>query len=132
MDKKRLLLVEDESSLAELYATELSLAGFEIVLASDGSVAWEKISGGENYDFLLIDLMMPNMGGIALLKKISEDAALAKIPRFVFSNYNQPELVKQAFDLGVADYFLKYQITPSEIAEKIKTYFQGSGWKPNG
>ncbi|MBI3558917.1 response regulator [Candidatus Gottesmanbacteria bacterium] len=116
MDK--ILLVDDDEALKQLYSVELVTKGYRVVMASDGDEALEKAKA-EKPDLILLDIMMPKTDGIGALTKIKQEAELKDIPVLMLTNFGQENLVQQAFDLGAADYLLKYKVTPAEMSEKV-------------
>lgn len=117
MTMKKVLLVDDDQSLRQLYNVELSKE-YQVVEAVDGEDGLLKAKS-EKPDLILLDVMMPKIDGIAYLTKIKDDAELAKIPIIMLTNFGQENLIQQAFNLGIADYLLKYKVTPSEMAQKV-------------
>ncbi len=115
--KKKILIVDDDPSLRQLYGFELGKS-YEILEAVDGEEGLAKAKI-EKPDLILLDIMMPKFDGIAYVSKIKEDADLANIPIIMLTNFGQENLIQQAFNLGVNDYLLKYKITPEEMLEKI-------------
>ena len=115
--KKKILIVDDDASLRQLYGFELGKS-YEILEAVDGEEGLAKAKI-EKPDLILLDIMMPKFDGIAYVSKIKEDADLANIPIIMLTNFGQENLIQQAFNLGVNDYLLKYKITPEEMLEKI-------------
>lgn len=117
--KKKILLIDDDAALRQLYALELSTRGYQAVEASDGQEGLVKAQS-EEPDLILLDIMMPKLDGIATLTQIKQDAAISKIPIIMLTNFGQEDLVKQAFSLGAGDYILKYKVTPAEMGDKVK------------
>lgn len=116
--KGKILLVDDDQSLRQLYSLELSSKQFVIVEASDGDDALIKAKA-EKPNLILLDIMMPKTDGIAALAKLKEDPELKDIPVLMLTNFGQEYLVQQAFSLGATDYLLKYKVTPVEMSEKV-------------
>lgn len=114
----RILLVDDDEALRQLYSAELITKGYQVVMASDGDEGLEKAKA-EKPNLILLDIMMPKTDGIAALTKIKQETELKDIPVLMLTNFGQENLVKQAFDLGAADYLLKYKVTPAEMSEKV-------------
>jgi len=120
---KKILLIEDEKILAEMYREKLSKEGFNVVLsldAEEGFVAAKK----EKPDLVVLDILLPKGNGISFLEKLREDPETAAIPVVAFSNYDGVETKKKAFELGVEDYLIKTNYTPQELVEKIKSYLK--------
>jgi two-component system, OmpR family, alkaline phosphatase synthesis response regulator PhoP len=116
---KKVLIAEDDNFLSEVYVTKLVSEGFDVLLAQDGEEAL-KIAKKEIPDTLLLDIFMPAMNGIEVLKKVKTIPALAKVNILVLTNANEKEFLDQARKLGVRDYLIKSHFTPDEVVEKIK------------
>jgi DNA-binding response OmpR family regulator len=85
-DKKvKILLVEDEEMLANMYEVKFKNEGFDIVKASDGADGLEK-SRTTNPDFILLDIIMPKMDGFSVLKALKEDARNKNVPVLLLTN----------------------------------------------
>ena len=120
---KKILIVEDEKLLGEMYKDKLSRAGFEIIWAFEAKDAL-KLVKKEKPDLILLDILLPRENGIFFLKQLRKNPKIASVLVVAFSNYDDPETKKQAFKLGVKDYLMKTDYTPKEIIEKIKTYLK--------
>lgn len=115
---KRILLVEDDEFLAELYATKLKLEGFEVVLAPDGEKG-VKLAKSKAPDLILLDIILPKMDGFEVLKEIKADPATKPIPVILLTNLSQKDEVKKGLSLGAVDYLIKAHFMPSEVVQKI-------------
>lgn len=121
--KKKIMIVEDDVFVMDIYVTKLSQVGFEVVEASDGAEALKKLkSDPQKPDMILLDIIMPNMDGITALKKIRSEEEFKKIPIILLSNLSQKEKIEESFGLGAQDYLIKSHFTPSEVLEKINKY----------
>jgi DNA-binding response OmpR family regulator len=118
---KKILIVEDDSFVMDIYQTKLSQEGFEVVEAINGVEALKKIKESKP-DLVLLDIIMPYMDGLEVLKKIKEDANLKSIPVILLTNLSQKEEVEKGLGLGANDYLIKSHFTPSEVLEKVKIY----------
>lgn len=114
----KVLLVDDDQALRQLYSLELTGRQYEVVVAVDGEEGIAKAKS-EKPDVILLDIMMPKVDGIMALNKIKSDEETQKIPVIMLTNFGQENLVQQAFSLGATDYLLKYKVTPAEMAEKV-------------
>lgn len=122
---EKIILVEDDKAQASIYQKELEKKGIKVELAFDGLEGFQKIIKSDPLPSLaIIDLMMPHLGGIALINKLKENETTRKIPILVLTNFNQPNLVKQAFNLGILDYLVKYQLTPTEVAQRVEHFLK--------
>ncbi|MDO8663270.1 MAG: response regulator [Candidatus Wildermuthbacteria bacterium] len=118
---KKILLVEDEKILAEMYQSKLTKAGFKVFLVSEAKEGLA-LAKKEKPDLILLDILLPMENGISFLTELRKDSAIASTPVVAFSNYDDPGTKKQALDLGAKGYLIKTNYTPSEIIEKIKMY----------
>jgi DNA-binding response OmpR family regulator len=116
---KRILIIEDEKILSDLLEKKLKEEGYEVSLAPNGE-AGLSILRKEKFDLILLDIIMPKMGGFEVLKEMNKDSQLKKIPVIVISNSGQPVEISRALELGVKDYLIKTQFDPQEVVEKVK------------
>ena len=114
----RILLVDDDNALRELYAVASSTKHYTGIVAPDGEQGLAKAKA-EKPDLILLDIMMPKLDGVAALSQIKQDPDIKNIPVVMLTNFGQENLVQQAFSSGATDYLLKYKVTPSEMAEKV-------------
>jgi len=116
---KKVLIVEDEKILAELLAKKLKEEGYDTVLAQDGEEGFKKIKE-EKPDLILLDIVMPKMGGFEVLEEMQKTSEIKNIPVIVISNSGQPVEISRALELGVKDYLIKTQFDPDEVINKVK------------
>lgn len=119
--KKKIMIVEDDTFVMDIYQTKLSQEGFDIISAVDGVEAIKKLET-ETPDLILLDIVMPYMGGMEVLKKIKEDEKTKKIPVVLLTNLSQKEDIDLGLGLGASDYLIKSHFTPSEVLEKIRIF----------
>jgi len=115
---KKILLVDDDNALRQLYAVELGTKGYTVLEAPDGEQGLVTAKK-EKPDLILLDIMMPKLDGVATLTQLKQDAEIDKIPVVMLTNFGQENLVQQAFSSGATDYLLKYKVTPAEMADKV-------------
>lgn len=116
---KKILIVEDEKILSEMYTEKFRQAGFSVIFAPEAEEGLE-IAKKEKPDLIILDILLPKGDGISFLQKIKEEPGLSMTPVVVFSNFDDPATKKAAFRLGVKDYLIKTNYTPREIIEKVK------------
>lgn len=121
--KKKILIVEDEKILAEMYKEKFEGENFEVFLAVESKEVLD-IAKKEKPDLILLDILLPKESGLSLLKQIKSDPEISQIPVLAFSNYDEPKTKKEALSLGVSDYLIKTDYTPRQIVEKVKSYFK--------
>ena len=120
---KKILIIEDEEILVEMYKSKLEANNFEVISAFS-SEEGIKILRKEKPDLIILDILLPEENGITFLEKIKKIKIVSDIRIIVFSNYDDPETREKAFRLGVEDYLIKTQFTPREFLEKVKEYFR--------
>ena len=120
---KKILLIEDEKILGEMYKEKFTQAGFEVFLAIEAKEGI-KLAKKERPDLILLDILLPRENGIFFLKKLRKISEIASIPVVAFSNYDDPPTKREAVKLGVKEYLIKTSYTPQEIVEKIKGYLR--------
>lgn len=126
MDKKRILLVEDDQFTRELYEEVIKGEGYTLDTATNGEEGLEKIKAG-GYNLILLDIMMPKMSGLEVLRAVKND--LPKVqngPIVILTNLTNDPILNQAYGLNAKDFVVKSDITPGELVEKIKGYLAES------
>jgi DNA-binding response OmpR family regulator len=118
------LLVEDDLPMVKMYSTKLKAEGFQTQVAYDGEEGLKKIKE-EKIDLVLLDLMIPKIGGMDLLEKLRADTKLAKTPVIILSNLSQEQDIQRASELGVKHFLIKSNYTPSQVVAVVKSYFGG-------
>lgn len=117
---KRILIVEDDISLYNMYAAELTLKGYEVSNIPDGSMAFEGIKTRKP-DLVLLDLMLPKKNGLDILQEVKGDDQLKATRVVMLTNFGNDENISRALELGAEDYIMKYNIVPSELSEKVSS-----------
>lgn len=123
-EKKTIMIVEDDSFVMDIYETKISKDGMGVIKASNGAEAIKKLEEGVVPNLILLDIIMPYMDGLEVLKKIKMDDKWNKIPVVLLTNLSQKEEIQEGFSLGAKDYLIKSHFTPSEVMEKINKYLQ--------
>lgn len=117
----KVLVVEDDAALQEMYKDKLTHEGFDVVIAENGRVGLEKAEK-YNPDIVLLDLMMPEMDGKVMLKKLRQIDRFKELPVIIVTNYGDAESIRQTQRYENANEFLiKSNIAIDEIITKIKT-----------
>lgn len=120
MEQVRVLIVEDDDFLSQMYAAKLELENFGVLTAMTGT-AGLKMAQKELPDFILLDLNLPEMDGFEVLKNLKEDANTKNIPVLILTNFSQKEHIDKCLGLGAEDYLIKAHFVPSEVVAKIKS-----------
>lgn len=113
----KVLLVEDDESLRILYSRSLRHKKFDVETAADGADALVKV-GIYMPDVVVLDIMMPEINGIEVLKILKSDPEFKKIPILMLSTASEINIIKECLEIGARGYILKGG-SPDEIAKKI-------------
>ena len=116
---KKILLVEDENIMITLLQKKLTQAGYEIEVARDGREGL-KLMKVKKPSLVLLDMVMPKMGGIEVLEAMQKDSDLKRIPVVVISNSGQLVELEKVKKLGVKDWLIKTEFDPNEVIKKVK------------
>lgn len=116
---KKILLVEDDPFLLDIYKTKFQEEGFSVQVAEDGEKAL-KMVGEDMPDILLLDIVLPSMDGFEFLKEIKSNDKLKNIRIVLLSNLGQKNEVEKGVALGADKYLIKAHYTPSEVVKEIK------------
>lgn len=117
--KVKILIVEDDTFLAGIYANKFEKEGFEVALATDGELAL-KTAKKQHPDLILLDILLPKLDGFEVLEKLKTDSELKATPVVLLTNLGQKEDVDKGLKLGAADYLIKAHFMPAETVEKVK------------
>jgi len=116
----KILLVEDDNFLLNMYADKFRSEGFEVYIADNGVKAL-KLTKEKLPDVILLDVMLPKMDGFEVLQELKKDASTRNIPVILLTNLSQKEEVKRGHDLGADDFLIKAHFMPQEVVDKVKT-----------
>lgn len=121
MDKeaKKILIVEDDPFILEMYRAKLSLMGHQVLIAGDG-LAGKQLVEKERPDLVVLDIIMPRMNGFQLLKTIRKKAEFKEIPILILTNLDGKRETKKGLKLGANEYLIKAYFTPTEVVSRIE------------
>jgi two-component system alkaline phosphatase synthesis response regulator PhoP len=122
----KILFVEDDSMISDIYEKKFKASGFDVVKASTGGEVLAHLRK-QKFDLVLLDLILPEMTGIDVLKKIREDKNIADSKVAIFSNLGEEEHFEEANELGAVAYITKAAYTPSEAVEEIRKLIERIG-----
>ena len=128
----RVLLIEDDPSLTEMYALALEIGGVMVRRASTaadglrlGLHAWA--------DVILLDIGLPDGSGLQVLEALRQDPQNGRARIIIFSNYDDPATIKRALELGAAAFVLKSDCTPASLVRMVRSQFgERPGPSPGG
>ena len=115
---KKILLIEDEQLILELLQKKLLKEGYEVSVARNGLEGLERMRETEP-DLVLLDIIMPKMGGLEVMEEMQKDEELKKVPVIVISNSGQPVEIDRIQKLGARDWLIKTEFDPREVIDKI-------------
>lgn len=122
-EQKVILVVDDDLTLLEMYMERIKSEGAIVLVAKNGEEAIQLAK--ENHpNVILLDIMMPKINGLDVLKSLKEDEITREIPIIMLTALADPDKVKQAYDLGVNDYVVKSEVLPMDVIAKVRNYLQ--------
>lgn len=121
--KPKILIIEDEKILVEMYYDVFVQAGFKVFSATEAKEGLE-MAKKEKPDLIVLDILLPRENGISFLEWQKKDPEIASIPVVVFTNYDGLDTEKKAKKLGVKGYLIKADFTPQQFVSKIKNYLE--------
>lgn len=119
----KILIIDDDPSIVDIWSIILLKEGYEIITASTGKDGLN-LAKKEIPQLILLDQIMPDMKGNDVLQILKEDPQTKLIPVALVSNYSESELAQEAIKNGAVDYIFKFQIEPQDLAAKVKTLLQ--------
>lgn len=119
--KKILLLIEDNPLLVGLYKSAFEKKGFDVFIAHDGKLGLQ-LAKTTKPELVLLDILMPGMDGLEVLKELKDDPETKKIKVIVLTVVSDQKSQDIAKDLGVLDYLLKPELELKEIVERVSLY----------
>jgi DNA-binding response OmpR family regulator len=115
------LFIEDDPLLLKMYETKFKSEGLRVLAAQDGEEGL-RLASNERVDLIILDLMMPKLSGLDMLERLRSQAHGKSHVVIVLTNLTKEEEIKRAMDLGVKEYLVKADLTPNEVAAKVKAY----------
>lgn len=117
--KKKILIVEDDSLLLSIMSEKLIKEGFEVSAAKDGEEGLKQATAVYP-DLILLDIMMPKMDGVTMLKKMRENEKFISTPVILLTNVGYGEQVDEALKHGVQDFLIKTNWTLNDVVGKVR------------
>lgn len=116
----KLLLIDDDAFLRDMYAIKFTESGYDVDVADGAVAALTKIEQTPDYDVILLDMIMPGMSGVELIKKINEQFPDLRAKCIVLSNQGHAEDINEAKTAGAVGYIIKAEAVPSEVVKKVE------------
>lgn len=120
----KILLVEDDLFLRDIYSDILTREGFIVLTADDGEVGLKLGQDNPDAKLMLLDIMLPKMHGIDLLKRLKSDPKSAMLPVVILTNLTEEHVIQEALNAGAAGYLVKVKYTPPQVLEKVKEFIK--------
>ncbi len=119
MAKKKILIIEDETTLQGALLEFLEAEGFEAISAADGETGIEMVKT-EKPDLVLLDIIIPKKDGYKVLAEMKKDPKTKEIPVILLTNLESPEDIQRAFELGATTYLVKSNYKLEDVVNRIK------------
>ncbi|HMN19639.1 MAG TPA: response regulator [Candidatus Moranbacteria bacterium] len=116
---KKILLVEDDVFVRDIYQTKFVQEGFEVTAAENGKQALD-ILASFTPDIILLDVSMPFVTGIEVLRELKKNPSWKDIPVIMLTNLSERDVISQTSDIGADEYLIKSHFTPSEVVRKVR------------
>lgn len=123
---KKILVIEDDFFVRDIYQKKLGDSGFSVESAADGLEGLERLRANIP-DLIILDIFMPYVDGRDVLREIKHHEEWKRIPVILLTNFSASEGVRDGFNLGAVEYLIKSHFTPSEVLEKVCAVFEKSG-----
>lgn len=123
-NQKKILLVEDEDFIRDLYLRQLTKNGFLVKAVADGQSALDSLKA-EGFDLLLLDIMLPGLNGLQVLREFKTQNPNSPMITILLTNLGQEAVIKEGFELGAQAYLIKASYTPDQVVNEVKNALMG-------
>ena len=123
--KKKILLVEDDLLIREMYESELIRAGYQVTACSSGEDGIKALLK-DHFDLALLDIMLPGINGLEVLKQIKQHPQTKNIRVVLLTNLGHETVIKTGFELGAIGYLIKSAYTPDQVIKEVKSFMDGT------
>ncbi len=120
-EEVQVLLIEDDSALAQMYRIKLERDGYTVRVAGDGEEALRLVEE-QVPDLIFLDIRLPKMDGLMFLERLRKAERTRNTPVVIVSNYSEQELVSRGLQLGALEYLVKSQTTPGQLSEGVREW----------
>ncbi|MEK7162461.1 MAG: response regulator [Patescibacteria group bacterium] len=122
---KKILVVEDDTALANQLAGALGQAGLEVTVSNDGETGFRQIQE-KHPDLIILDLVLPKKHGFKVLEDLQKNSELKTIPVIILTNLETPQDIERAFSFGAKAYLVKANYSLPEIVKKVQGILSGN------
>jgi DNA-binding response OmpR family regulator len=116
---KKILIVEDDKMISNMYETKLKQEGFNVLVADNGAAGLD-LAIKETPDIILMDVILPQIDGFSVLQEVRGNPGTKNIPIVMLTNLGTSEDQEKGKKLGASDYWVKAAMTPAQVSEKVK------------
>jgi CheY-like chemotaxis protein len=125
----RVLLVEDDPAVADMYSIRLEVDGYQVAVAPDGETAL-RMASELTPDLVYLDLRLPGLDGFAVLEQLRANPALGNTPVVILSNYSEPEMILRGQKLGALEFLVKAETSPAALSERMDKWLADEAVAP--
>ena len=122
-DDIRVLFVEDDPTVAQMYRLKLELDGYQVIMAKDGEEGL-RLADEIRPDIVFLDIRLPKVDGFAVLEGLRSRDETRNVPVVILSNYGEQELVERGLKLGALEYLIKSQTTPANLSRGVEGWLR--------
>jgi DNA-binding response OmpR family regulator len=122
-DDVRVLFVEDDDAIAQMYKLKLELDGYRVDVAPDGQVALQ-MARNSLPDIIFLDIRLPKLDGLDVLEALRADPKTQSVPVVILSSHSERELVERGARLGALDHLIKSKTTPTKLADGVEGWLR--------
>jgi len=122
-DEIRVLFVEDDPTVAQMYRLKLELDGYQVIMAKDGEEGL-RLANEVDPDIVFLDIRLPKVDGFAVLEGLRSYDRTRNVPVVILSNYGEQELVERGLRLGALEYLIKSQTTPANLSRGVEGWLR--------
>ena len=116
----KILLAEDDIQLVDMYSRKFELDGYDTTIAEDGQKAIDILKDGYLPDVAILDVMMPMVNGLEVLKYMKDQKELEDVIVIMLTNLSDEKTAEKIYELGATEYLVKAELTPLEVSTKVK------------
>jgi DNA-binding response OmpR family regulator len=122
-DEIRVLFVEDDPTVAQMYRLKLELDGYQVIMAKDGEEGL-RLANEVDPDIVFLDIRLPKVDGFSVLEGLRGCDRTRNVPVVILSNYGEQELVDKGLRLGALEYLIKSQTTPANLSRGVENWLR--------
>lgn len=120
-DKKKVLIIEDDEIISAMYKIKLEQDGYTVLTANNGGDGLE-VAKNNRVDIIMLDIIMPQLDGFTVLDELKANSFTKKTPVIMLTNLSTEEDRKKGEEKGAAGYWVKAQLTPTQVSQQIKDF----------